>query len=107
MFVFEIAPRATAATLGVARRKGVTLSKARSDRIWGALDDEIIELAYGGNSDWLWWQHQNVFIDAGFFNTETAHVWKAMIEPGPLAADIVALAGEVDSVIGSILARTP
>ena len=107
VFVFEIAPRATSAIAGVARRMGASLTESRADKIWKALDDRIVRLAKGGDSYWLWWEHVAAFNGTGRLRRAGPNVWKAMIEPGPLAADIVALAGEVDSVIGSILARTP
>lgn len=105
VFIFEIAPRNNAAIFGVCRRRDAKLGKAVAKSIWEALDDTFFD-GRGGNTDWLWWAHQYELVEHGRMDPSFDHIWHAMIEPGPLAEELVKLASDVRQLVVGALDRT-
>jgi hypothetical protein len=58
------------------------------------LDEELFPGFAEGS--WIWWAHQQSFLDEGLLRLSDTNIWKAMIEPAELASAIIDFAHEIE-----------
>jgi hypothetical protein len=94
VFAVDVPSYGTELFAGLVRRAGLAHVARKQNAISNRLHEELFPGFVEGS--WIWWAHQQTFLDEGLLRLSETNIWKAMIEPDELAAAIVDFAHRIE-----------